>query len=69
MLGTRRLGPQMRQVLCLALSDIGMQIIPKIRTPALLCIPMIGVSIARASLMGNPYIILASCISAHRNGV
>jgi maltose/moltooligosaccharide transporter len=66
---TRRLGPQLCHAICLTLAGIGMQFIPQIHTPALLFIPMIGVGMAWASLMGNPYIMLAGCIPAHRTGV
>ena len=66
---TRRLGPQACHAICLSLAGIGMQFIPEIHTPMLLLIPMVGVGFAWASLMANPYVMLAGCIPANRTGV
>ncbi len=43
--------------------------IPLIHSPALLLLPMLGVGLAWASIMGNPYIMLAGCIPPERTGV
>lgn len=43
--------------------------IPEIHDKALLFIPMIGIGLAWASIMGNPYIMLAGSIPAERTGV
>jgi maltose/moltooligosaccharide transporter len=43
--------------------------IPSITDRALLFIPMIGVGLAWASMMGNPYVMLAGCIPQERVGV
>ena len=66
---TRRFGPKLSHAACLTLAGLGMIAIPLIHTPALLFIPMIGVGLAWASIMGNPYIMLAGCIPPHRTGV
>lgn len=66
---TRRLGPQWVHAFCLACAGFGMMSLPLIHTKALLFLPMIGLGLAWASTMGNPYIMLAGCIPAHRTGV
>ena len=66
---TRRCGPKAVHATCLTAAGIGMIALPAIQTKALLFVPMIGVGLAWASMMGNPYIMLAGCIPAHRTGV
>ncbi len=66
---TRKLGPQITHAICLTLAGLGMLAIPQIQDKALLFIPMIGIGLAWASIMGNPYIMLADSIPAHRVGV
>lgn len=66
---TRRFGPQRMHAFCLTLAGIGMLCLPLIHTKALLFLPMVGLGLAWASIMGNPYIMLAGCIPAHRTGV
>ena len=66
---TRRFGPKVMHSVCLALAGASMLCIPLIHTPALLFVPMIGVGLAWASIMGNPYIMLAGCIPPERTGV
>ncbi len=65
----RRLGPKIMHCVCLTLAGIGMLCIPEIKTQAYLFIPMIGVGLAWASIMGNPYIMLAGSIPENRVGV
>lgn len=65
----RRYGPKITHAICLTLAGIGMLCIPLIHTPALLFIPMLGVGMAWASIMGNPYIMLAGSIPPERTGV
>jgi maltose/moltooligosaccharide transporter len=55
--------------ICLTLAGIGLFILPSIKTPALVFIPMIGMGLSWASMMGNPYIILAGSIPPKRTGV
>ena len=43
--------------------------IPEIHSRALLLVPMIGVGLAWASMMGNPYVMLAGCVPPQRVGV
>ena len=50
-------------------AGVGMLSIPLIHSPALLLLPMLGVGLAWASIMGNPYIMLAGCIPPARTGV
>ena len=66
---TRRFGPKVMHSVCLTLAGVSMLTIPLIDTPALLFVPMIGVGLAWASIMGNPYIMLAGCIPPERTGV
>jgi len=66
---TRRLGAKRMHSICLALAGVSMLCIPLIQSPALLFIPMIGVGLAWASIMGNPYVMLAGCIPPERTGV
>jgi maltose/moltooligosaccharide transporter len=53
----------------LLLAGIGLITLPFIEKQALLFIPMIGLGIGWASMMGMPYVILAGCIPAKRTGV
>lgn len=66
---TKRFGPKIMHSICLTLAGIGMLCIPEIHTKALLFIPMIGIGLAWASMMGNPYIMLAGSIPPERTGV
>ena len=65
----RRLGPKYIHAICLTLAGIAMLSIPEITHRAYLFIPMIGVGLAWASIMANPYVMLAGCIPAERVGV
>jgi maltose/moltooligosaccharide transporter len=65
----QRLGPKVVHATCLTLAGVGMWMIPAIQDKALLFIPMIGVGLAWASIMGNPYIMLAGSIPPERTGV
>jgi maltose/moltooligosaccharide transporter len=66
---TRRFGPRAMHAVCLSLAGIGMLSIPLIHTPVLLLLPMVGIGVAWASIMGNPYIMLASSLPPERTGV
>lgn len=65
----RRHGPQVVHSVCLLLAGAGMLAIPHIHTPVLLLVPMVGIGLAWASIMGNPYVILASSLPPERTGV
>jgi maltose/moltooligosaccharide transporter len=66
---TRRFGPKIMHSFALTVAGIGMLCIPLIHDRLLLFVPMIGIGICWASMMGNPYIMLAGCIPPERNGV
>lgn len=66
---TRRLGPKVMHAICLTLAGLAMLAIPSITDRALLFVPMLGVGLAWASIMGNPYVMLAGCIPPARVGV
>ncbi len=65
----RRYGAKYSHAVCLSLAGLGMICIPMIHTPWLLLIPMVAIGLAWASIMGNPYIMLAGSIPAERTGV
>jgi maltose/moltooligosaccharide transporter len=66
---TRRLGPRVMHAICLTLAGAAMLWIPSIESRALLFVPMLGVGLAWASIMGNPYVLLAGSIPPERVGV
>ncbi len=66
---TRRWGPGKMHALCLVAAGLGMMAIPQIQSQALLFIPMIGIGLGWASIMGNPYVLLAGSIPPERAGV
>ena len=65
----RRFGPKRVHALCLLLAGIGLCFLPSIENKWLLFVPMIGLGLAWASIMGSPYILLAASIPAERTGV
>jgi maltose/moltooligosaccharide transporter len=65
----RRYGAKATHAVCLTLAGLGMLAIPEIHSKALLFIPMIGIGLAWASIMGNPYVLLAGSIPPKRTGV
>lgn len=65
----RRLGAASLHALCLVLAGIGMLWLPHVTDKALLFVPAIGVGLGWASIMGNPYVILAGSIPPERTGV
>jgi maltose/moltooligosaccharide transporter len=66
---TRRFGPKVMHAFCLTMAGIAMISIPLIQDRMLLFIPMLGVGLAWASIMGNPYVMLAGSIPQERVGV
>jgi maltose/moltooligosaccharide transporter len=66
---TRRLGAKAVHATCLVLAGLAMWAIPEIRSTAWLFVPMVGVGLAWASIMGNPYVLLAQSIPPERAGV
>ena len=65
----RRFGARPVHAICLVLAGIGMWCIPAIHDKWLLFVPMVGVGLAWASIMGNPYVLLAGSIPPERAGV
>ena len=65
----RRLGARRLHSAAMLLSGLAMLSLPVMTHPAWLILPMAGIGIGWASLMGNPYIMLASAIPSHRTGV
>jgi maltose/moltooligosaccharide transporter len=66
---TRRIGAKAMHALCLTAAGVAMLMIPGIDDRALLFVAMIGVGLAWASMMGNPYVMLAGSIPPERVGV
>ncbi len=66
---TRRFGPKVVHAVCLTLAAAGMWSLPGITDKWLLFVPMVGIGLAWASIMGNPYILLAGSIPADKAGV
>ena len=65
----RRFGPKRMHAVCLTAAGLSMISIPGIHDKALLFLPMIGIGLGWASIMGNPYVMLANSIPAKRTGV
>jgi maltose/moltooligosaccharide transporter len=66
---TRRYGAKVMHALCLVAAAVGMWALPNIQDKAMLFVPMLGVGLAWASIMGNPYVLLAGSIPPERAGV
>ena len=66
---TRKYGAGRVHALCLAVAGVAMISIPQIQSQAVLFLPMLGIGLAWASIMGNPYVMLASSIPPERTGV
>ena len=66
---TRRFGAKTMHAVCLTAAGFGMLAIPSINSQAWLFLPMIGVGLGWASIMGNPYVMLARSIPPARTGV
>jgi maltose/moltooligosaccharide transporter len=65
----RRFGAARLHAACLVAAAISMLLIPQVTQGWALFIAVIGIGIGWASIMGNPYIILASSIPPERTGV
>lgn len=65
----RRHGAAPLHAVCLVTSGFAMIAIPMLGSERLLFVPMIGIGLGWASLMGNPYIMLANGIPAARTGI
>ncbi len=65
----RRIGPKWTHAACLTLAGFAMLALPGITSRPMLFIPMLGIGLAWASIMANPYVMLAGCIPPERCGV
>jgi maltose/moltooligosaccharide transporter len=65
----RRYGAVALHALCLAASGAAMVAIGQISTPALMYLPMLGIGLGWAGMMGNTYVMLANAIPPERNGI
>ena len=65
----KKYGAKYIHAICLSLAGIGLFVLPSISNPYLVFIPMIGMGLSWASMMGNPYVILAGSIPPKRTGV
>ena len=66
---TRRVGAKPVHAAAMVASGAAMLAVPQIRSEAWGYLPMIGIGVGWASLMGSPYIMLADSIPAERTGV
>jgi len=66
---TKRFGAPKVHAVCLTLSGLGMWFLPQIDSYALLFLPAVGVGLGWASIMGNPYVMLARSVPPERTGV
>jgi maltose/moltooligosaccharide transporter len=65
----RRYGARPLHACCLVASGAAMIAIPVLGSERLLFVPMIGIGLGWASMMGNPYIMLANSIPPARTGI
>ena len=65
----RRRGAKVVHCACLLLAAVGLVIVPSITNPYLIFIPIVGLGIAWASIMGVPYIMAVRMIPSTRYGV
>lgn len=65
----RRWGAAATHAACLVAAGVGMVTIPHISDKLWLFLPAVGIGLGWASIMGNPYIILANSIPPERTGV
>ncbi|PUE09671.1 MFS transporter [Limnohabitans sp. WS1] len=66
---TQRFGAPKVHAVCLTLSGLGMWFLPQIDSYAWLFLPAVGVGLGWASIMGNPYVMLARSVPPERTGV
>jgi len=66
---TQRFGAAKVHAFCLILSGLGMLLMPHMTSGSWLFLPAIGVGLGWASIMGNPYVMLARSVPPERTGV
>lgn len=65
----KKIGAKHMHAIALTIAGLAMLLIPSIRDTTWLFLPMLGVGLGWASMMGNPYSLLSGAIPAHRVGV
>ena len=65
----RRIGARWAHVGCLTASGLAMIAIGRIGSAELMFVPMIGIGLGWAGMMGNTYVMLANAIPPARNGI
>jgi maltose/moltooligosaccharide transporter len=65
----KRFGPKWVHAACMVVAGLCMMVLPSIRDQWLLFLPMIGIGLGWASLMGNPYVMLAGAVPPERTGI
>ena len=65
----RRIGAARLHAVCLVCLALGLLSLPMIGSKVLIFLPALGLGIGWASIMGNPYIVLANSIPPDRTGV
>jgi maltose/moltooligosaccharide transporter len=66
---TQKYGPKYLHGLCLLAAGLGLLALPYLHQQYLFLLPMLGLGLSWASMMGNPYIILAGSIPPDRTGL
>ena len=66
---TKRFGARNVHALCLVASGAAMLAIPGMTDKAWLFVPMLGIGVGWASMMGNPYVMLTDAIPPARTGI
>ncbi len=66
---TKRLGARVVHASCMVAGGIGMLVVPQLASEGISYLPMVGLGLAWASIMGSPYIMLANSIPPERTGV
>jgi maltose/moltooligosaccharide transporter len=65
----KQMGAARLHALCLTVMAVAFLALPNISSHSLIFLPAIGLGLGWASIMGNPYIVLANSIPADRTGV
>ena len=66
---TQRFGAAKVHAFCLVMSGLGMLLMPHMTSEYWLLLPAVGVGLGWASIMGNPYVMLARSVPPERTGV
>ena len=66
---TLRFGAAKVHAFCLTMSGLGMLLMPHMASEHWLLLPAVGVGLGWASIMGNPYVMLARSVPPERTGV